>query len=71
MLQLELFPDLEKDNVELARELNDVRLIALATQKSADKVRKGLFARHGELAKMYLDLHQRLEVIERNICNGK
>ena len=53
------------------RELNEVRQIALDTYRSSDKVRKALFARHGELAKMYLEIHSRLEVIERNICHGK
>lgn len=71
MIQLELFPDIEKDNYELTQECRETREIALATKQSSDKVRKALFARHGELAKMYLDLHARLEIIERNICNSK
>jgi len=42
---------------------------ALAEVKlSSDKVRKGLFARHNELAKMYVELHNRMEIIERNLC---
>lgn len=37
---------------------------------SNDKMRKALFAKHGELAKNYLDLLHRLEIIERHICKG-
>lgn len=62
-LQLYLLPE---DNTELAmlrREIEEVDL-------SCNKVRKALFARHNELAKMYLELHQRLEIIESNICKG-
>lgn len=35
------------------------------------RVRKGQFAKIGELTKMYLDVKERLEVLERNICRGK
>lgn len=74
MIQLDLFQDLDvplRDDAKIMRELNEVRQIALDTYRSSDKVRKALFARHGELAKMYLEIHSRLEVIERNICHGK
>lgn len=37
-------------------------------KKSQDKMRKALFARHGELAKCYCNLQARMEIIERNIC---
>jgi len=40
-------------------------------RQSNDKVRKSLFARHAELARMYLELVQRMEIIERNICREK
>ena len=74
MIQLDLFQDLDvplRDDAKIMRELNEVRQIALDTYRSSDKVRKALVARHGELAKMYLEIHSRLEVIERNICHGK
>ncbi len=59
MLQLEFF---ELDNVErVAIEMDKLK-------ESNDRLRKALFARHGQLAKNYLDLHNRLDVIERNIC---
>jgi hypothetical protein len=63
-LQLYLLPE---DNTELAvlkREIEEVDL-------TCNKVRKALFARHNELAKLYLEIHQRLEFIESNLCKGK
>jgi hypothetical protein len=37
---------------------------------SAEKVRKKQFALIGEIKKMQIELTQRLEVIEHNICRG-
>lgn len=71
MIQLDFFQAEEKDNREILRELQETKELARLTAESAGKVRRGIFARHGELAKMYLDLAQRLEIIERNICNEK
>lgn len=62
MLQLDLFPQDENDIMRL--EINKIR-------ESTDKVRRGLFARHGELAKLYLDVNERLSIIERYICRGE
>lgn len=70
MIQLDLFQD-EKTILEISRDVDAAMQLAKTTHASADNVRKALFARHGELAKMYLDLHQRLETIERFICHGK
>jgi len=39
-------------------------------KNSTDKMRKSLFAKHGELAKKYADLENRLNILERNICSG-
>jgi len=69
MVQLDLFYEAEKDPV--LKELHYVRDLAKATKESSDKVRKGIYARHGELAKKYIELHQRLEIIERHICYPK
>lgn len=69
MIQLDLFQE-EISNTQVLRELNHVKELARTTSESATKVRKGIFARHGELAKMYLDLSSRLEIIERNLCRG-
>jgi hypothetical protein len=35
---------------------------------TTEKTRKSMFARHSELAKKYMELHERLQIIERNIC---
>lgn len=40
-------------------------------EKSADKVRRKLFAENGALKKMVIDLSNRLEIIERNLCQGQ
>ncbi len=61
-VQIEFIPQ-EKSYVEqLKEEIEEVR-------ESSTKVRKGIFAKHAELAKKYLDLHERMQVIERNICH--
>jgi hypothetical protein len=59
MIQLEFF---ETDEIQLLKQ----EIINL--KNSNEKVRRALFARHGELAKNYVDLVARLEIIERNIC---
>ncbi len=59
--QLDFFQDEDPNVSALRQEMAKVK-------ESADKVRKGIFARHNELAKMYIDAHQRLEILERNIC---
>jgi hypothetical protein len=58
---------LDEDNTELAQLRREIEEVDL----SCNKVRKALFARHNELSKMYLEIHQRLEVIESSICKGK
>jgi hypothetical protein len=35
------------------------------------RVRKGQFAKLGDLTKMYLEVVERLDTLERNICKGK
>lgn len=39
-------------------------------RSSSDKVRKSIYARHGELARKYADLHDRMQILEKNICLG-
>jgi len=65
LIQLDLFVEQEDPWV---REVYELKELCKETKLSSDKVRKALFARNGELAKMVLDLHQRLEIMERNIC---
>jgi len=64
IVQLDLFKSVEEAKQEEL--FNRVESI----HQSTEKVRRGLFARHNELAKMYLELSQRLEYIERHICKG-
>jgi hypothetical protein len=61
--QLDLFNP--TDEVEILRK----ELIAV--KESSDKVRKGMFARHNELAKMYLEMKDRVDVLENFICKNK
>lgn len=34
------------------------------------RVRKGQYAKIGEMMKMFLNIQERLEILERNICKG-
>lgn len=59
-LQLEFFP---KDPLDEMRD--DIK----AMKTTLDKMRKALFARHGELAKMYLDLSHDHEILLNQLAN--
>lgn len=62
MIQLDFFEE-DFEKLVLKQEVKDLK-------ESFHKVRKALFAKHGDLAKMYLDLCSRLDIIERGICKG-
>ena len=62
--QLEFF-------TEEVSELDFLKNYVEDVKQSSDKVRKSMFARHGELARKYMELHDRLQIIERNICRGE
>lgn len=62
MLQLELFQEHDYEHI--------MRCEVDQLKESTEKVRKSLFARHAELAKKYVELHARMEIIERNICQS-
>lgn len=62
MIQLQFFVD--DETLRMKEEIRKLK-------ESNERVRKSLFAKHGELAKNYLDVLQRLEILERNICTGK
>lgn len=63
-IQLDLFRSKEEcEIITLRNVIEEVR-------KSADKVRRGTYARLNELNKECVDLRNRLEIIERNICRG-
>lgn len=52
-IQLEFFREID--------DLEEIRMQMKALKDSQDKVRKKLFAEHGKLAKMYMDLFQEFE----------
>lgn len=62
-IQLDLFLQ-EKTVVDCIQE--DLKTVKTTT----DKVRKSMFASHAELKKKYIDLNERMNIIERNICRG-
>lgn len=57
-LQYDLFENLNFDFAIMQKEVKEM-------QVSLGKIRKSIFARHTELAQMYLDLTIRLEGIEK------
>ena len=62
ILQLDFFNEMN--------EIEDLHVRIKDLEKSMEILRKGLFARHGELAKKYLEINDRLNVLEFNICKG-
>jgi hypothetical protein len=52
-------------------ELDDIKEEVKDVKQSNDKVRKSMFARHGELARKYMELNERMQIIERNICRSE
>ncbi len=62
MIQLEFFTS--NETIQMKEEIRKLN-------ESHEKVRKSLFAKNGELARKYVDVVQRLEILERNICTGK
>jgi hypothetical protein len=52
-------------------EIEELKMQMSAIKESSDKVRRGIFVRHNELSRMYLELMRRMDMIERGICNGK
>jgi len=63
VIQLDFFHTMTEAE-EMREEIRQLRV-------SHEKVRKSLYARHGELAKLYLDLNDRMNILEHNICKGK
>ena len=61
LLQLEFFQ--KNDQEIIQEEIQDLK-------ESTSKVRKSLFADHAKLARLVLELHERLELIEKNICTS-
>lgn len=63
LVQLDLFE--EYSEVELLEQ--KVKML----EKSQEKVRKSIFAKHGQLSKQYMELNDRFDVLERALCRGK
>jgi hypothetical protein len=63
LIQLDLFE--ERTEIQIMEE--KFRLL----EKSMDKTRKSIFAKHGTLCKQYLELNDRFDVLERALCRGK
>lgn len=61
-LQLILFEESQEEINR--RELGTIK-------KQLDNVRKGLFARHTELAKKYMELYYEFEDLKRELCKYK
>lgn len=57
--------------LEEKSELDYIRDDVKVAKERSEKVRKSLFARHAELSRKYVELHDRLQIIERNICRGE
>ncbi len=52
----------------LPTEVEVCRMEVAYVKDSCDKVRKKLFAEHGNIKKRCFDLEYRLEILESNIC---
>ena len=61
-IQLELFP--ETPEQRLSREITQLK-------SAYDKVRKSLYAKHGELARSYGELKNELETLKRDMCRAQ
>jgi hypothetical protein len=63
VIQLDLFKEMSETEI-IFEEIRQLRA-------SHEKIRKSLYARHGELAKKYIEIHERMNILEHNICKGK
>lgn len=64
-IQLDFFKSEEECRIDALTEMLDL------VKKSSDKVRRGMYARLGDLTKECNDLRGRLEIMERHICKGE
>jgi hypothetical protein len=65
LIQYDFFKTKEESEIEAMQQE-----VAVCIEMS-HKTRKALFARHGDLTKKYMEIAARLDILERNICNGK
>ncbi len=64
LIQYDFFQTKEESEIQALR--NEVERLRF----SADKVRKGVFARVGEVKKIQIDMEDRLLIIEKNLCKN-
>ena len=60
--------------MDLFNEMSEIDILeekVKMLEKSLEKQRKALFARHGLLCKQYMELNDRFNVLERALCKGK
>lgn len=69
-MQLQITHNTEKNQLELfpLNELDLLRLELRQVKESSDKVRKGIHAKHGDLAKKYLELLHEFEILKKVLC---
>jgi len=65
MIQLDFFESPEQS------EMKDMRDKIRGIHQSTEKVRKALFAKHGEVYKLVMDIDSRLQAIERGLCKSQ
>lgn len=72
LVQLDLFDNCnEIDELKMIKsEARRAIEIAEEAKESGDKVRKGLYAKTGELGKGFADLARRLDLLEKHLCQG-
>lgn len=59
--------------MDLFQEYSEVEMLEQKIsmlEKSLEKQRKALFARHGALCKQYMELNDRFNILERALCKG-
>lgn len=61
MEQLLLFEESREEKLE--REVKRLK-------EQTEKIRKGIYAKHGELYKLYLEQKQELDILKTAICRG-
>lgn len=59
--------DLQYDFWDDNSELGQLKRELKAVKDENTRVRKGLFARHGELAKLYLEISKRCDIMQNQI----
>ena len=56
---------------ERPSEVDELRMQVKAYKESSDRVRRGIFAKHGDLVKRMMDIEGRMQAIEKGLCQSK